>query len=198
MRDPNEEEEEELSTVNYNANIEENIASDSERNLLETYPGNGIIYSQQNFPIFCEQFKDHENQIEKIVLVVNMPSGATKVKLDLNSDGTIVLITYNWAKIMYTMDDLFKNEIQKNQIQLYHPKVVALQNALERMRNKIDDAPQGSMKIKLPFPVQTSVNSYKRTGIIRTDGSQILTAEFQGIPKQYNKKASDATVTFEQ
>lgn len=198
MGEPNEEVEEETSASSFNATTEENvIATDSEKSSFDSCTTNGVIYSLQNFPIFCEQFKDHENQIEKVLLVVNMPSGAANVKLELNSDGTIVVITYNWAKILYTMDDLFKNELHINEIQAYHPKIIALHNALERMRNKVDVAPQGSLKIKLPFPVQTSITSYKKTGIFRKDGSQILTAEFQGIPKTYNKKDSDATVTFE-
>lgn len=155
-----------------------------------------IIHS--NYPYLCEIYKDPENQMDKVLVAVSMPGGAHNIKMELNNDGTAVIWKYSWARIMYDMNDMFKKEIIGGQITSYHPKVLCFKNGLERRRHRIDADPHATITITLPIKVQTGEGTWKKSGALRADGSQVVTADFFGFVKDYNKKIADENVVFDQ
>lgn len=150
-----------------------------------------------NYPYLCEIYKDPENQLDKVLLAVNVPGGAQNVKLELNTEGTAVTLKYNWAKIMYDMDDMFKTAIASKKITSYHPKILSLKGGLEKRRPRIDVAPESIITINLPIRVQTGADSWTKSGAMREDGSQVVMGDFSGFVKEYQSKISDANVIFD-
>lgn len=149
-----------------------------------------------NYPIVCEKYKDPESQLEKVIVAISLPGGSQCVRVDVQEDGKSITIKYNWTKPMYVVEELFKPNLAKNDFEVYHPKILAIQRGLESHRKKIDSTPQGELRIKLPIKVQTSPLTHSKSGIMKKDGTLITIIELTGYAKEYNSKVVDATVTF--
>lgn len=153
-------------------------------------------FVHQNFPILCDVFKDPDNQLDKVILVVCVPCGAVNVTIDLNEDGVTAVIRYNWPDTMYVMNDLFKRRLSTKEITVHHSMISCIKSTLENVRTRIDAAPEGSILVTLPIKVQTSTESWNKWGEKRENGTQVLLATFTGFIKSYSKKIADSTVTF--
>lgn len=150
-----------------------------------------------NYPAIVELYKDPSTEIEVVFLCVCLPGGATNIKIDLNEDGTSVIIKYKWPALKYKEEKMFKKDCTdaKDKLESYHPKVVAFKNGLEKIRTNIDVAPESSMSINLPIPVQTS--TWTKRGLKEENGTLVLRAEFKGHTPVYCKKVCDMNVDFE-
>lgn len=146
--------------------------------------------------MLCETYKDPDNGLDMVHLVVLLPGGAKDPKLELNKDGTEVLIKYSWPKTMFTMEDLFQRPLAQKTVKIHHPSILSLKNGLEKARERIDVAPTSEIRICLPIKVQTGIQNYKISGATRNDGSQIIVANFTGYVKDYNKRMADSSVKF--
>lgn len=145
-----------------------------------------------NYPMLCQLYKDPENQFNKVVMAVTIPSGAQKVRVELSNDGLTVFVKYNWPKTMFNFDDMFKKQLDNQEMNILHPKILCLKNALESVRTRVDSMPEAFMKVKLPIKVQTASDTWSKRGIKREDGTNVVLAEFKGYIKEYNKKANDS------
>lgn len=132
-----------------------------------------------------------------VFIAVALPSGAQDGQMELNDDGNMVVIRYNWTKTFINMEDMFKKELAAQQISIHHPKVLCVQNGLEKVRSRIDLAPEAFIEVNLPITVQTSTDSWTKSGLKRDDGTQMVMAEFKGCFKNCNKKVDDAKITFD-
>lgn len=156
---------------------------------------NTSLVEHTNYPCICEKFLDPFTGNEKVLVVVNIPSGAQNVEIDICSDGDHITLSYYWAKLMYSAEDLFKADLQSEKP--YHPKILAVLNGLERIRLQIEEVPKSIMRIKLPIKIQTSQDSWIKKEIQGKDATQVVIAEFQGFKKTYFKKKTETLVKFE-
>lgn len=83
---------------------------------------------------------------------------------------------------------LFKKALIKKDMTLHHPAILALQNGLEKKREKIDESPKSLIRIILPIKVQTGVENYKVSGAARSDGSLVVLGDFKVYVKDYHNK----------
>ncbi len=97
----------------------------------------------------------------------------------------------------YNIKNLFSKFVAANELTMHHPKVLAVENALEKCRPRIDIAPESTMTIKLPIKVQTAPETWKKNGITRNDGMQIVMVEFVGYVKDYHKKKLHSAIVFD-
>lgn len=194
-----------LSVADENDNDEEGDAKFEREN--EESPNDGSSSStvpsgsvesivHQNYPCLCEIYKDPDTQMDMVLLVMCVPGGAQNVTIDLNHDGTAAIIKYNWSKVMFNVEDLFKKFVAAKEMTLHHPKVSCVKSGLEKCRFRIDAAPETTTTINLPIKVQTASNTWKRHGVARDDGSQVIIVEFLGYVKEYHKKMSDSCIIF--
>lgn len=151
----------------------------------------------QNYPVICEKYKDPSNQCEKLALVMQLPSGASNVKIELSDDGVSAIITYQWARSMFNMESLYQKQLTSQQLHIHHPKILCIKNGLQKYRQRIDIAPEAVVKVNLPIKVQTSRESWTKSGVKCEDGSHVLLADFTGFIKNYNTKVADSAVEFE-
>lgn len=149
-----------------------------------------------NYPVIAEKFVCPDTEFEKVLVVVTLPGGAQDLKVELDDLGGLIRVKYLWPKPMYTVDDIFKVQMDSRELTPTHPLAVAFKTGLSNVRKKIDAAPESMINVYLPMKVQTSVNSWKKWGIKRDDGCQTLIAVFTGYVKEYLKKASDEIVNF--
>ncbi len=70
---------------------------------------------------------------------------------------------------MFDCSDLFKKKkLDAGELTDYHPMVLSMKQGLEQARKRIDVAP---IKVSLPIKVQNSVDSRKKWGVKRDDGT---------------------------
>lgn len=153
-------------------------------------------FQTQNYPIVCNTYVDPITDTEKVLLVVSMPGGSQNVKVELVDDGQSALIKYSWPKSMYDIDDLFRAQLDKNDLTSHHPLVLCFKAGLQETRKRIDFAPIASFKVNLPIKVQVAPGSCKRWGIMRADGTQVLISCFTGLAKDYIVTETDDVVHF--
>lgn len=154
------------------------------------------ICNQKNYPILCDVYKDPDTQCEKVILAFSLPGGVKNVRLEINDDGSVVTIKYDWPETSFNVLDLFKQKLEAKELQNYHPMILSLQSSLENVRSRIDLSPETNVDIKLPIAVQSTPDSYAKWGVKRANGTLILVATFTGYMKIYSKKVADATVDF--
>ncbi|KAJ6648088.1 hypothetical protein Bhyg_03313 [Pseudolycoriella hygida] len=153
--------------------------------------------SMQNYPFLCNTFNDPETQSEKVIIAMSIPGGATNVRLTVNTAFRVVTIKYLWPATLYTMQDLFKRQINSKRTTIYHPMISSLQSTLENVRQQIDDAPEAIVEVKLPIHVQSSTDSFEFWGVKRDDGTMAIVAIFKGYSKAYSIKVVDSIVKFD-
>lgn len=158
---------------------------------------NGSIMSTQNYPFLLNTFKDPETQSDQVVLAMSIPGGAKNVRLTVNTEGSVATVKYLWPAALYTMQDLFKRQINSKRTTMYHPMVSSLQSTLENVRQQIDEVPEAVVKIKLPIQVQSSTDSFDFWGVKREDGTMAIVGVFKGYIKAYSVKVIDSVVKFE-
>lgn len=173
-------------------NSSENVASSS-----AAINGSHVQLNHHNYPVLCEVYKDPNTQLDMVNLAIDLPGGAKNVQFDLNNEGTTCTITYNWPKVMYDFNDMFKKLLDDKTMEPTDPRIVSFKNGLQNVRTRIDVAPTASTTITLPIKVQTTSESFTKGGVTRPDGTLVMLAKFSGYAKDYNKKIRDSTVIFD-
>jgi hypothetical protein len=85
------------------AEIEGNMQSDEQR----------CAVRRKNEPVFTVVWRDPASQNDKVTVRIHLPSGAADVQFKLSSDGRSAIVTYEWPKVTYMMNDLFAYWVKK-------------------------------------------------------------------------------------
>jgi hypothetical protein len=149
------------------------------------------------YPAIIEEFTDPETHYKMVIVQINMPSGSKGFEVSLNESGTTVTVSYKWGKTMHDKNLMFDKELNQQLLEQYHPKLVAHENGLKKVRNNADDVPDGAIEIDLPTKVQTDPNSWSFKGKERKgrDTTVVIEIEFKCLAEAYHRKSS--VVVFE-
>lgn len=82
-----------------------------------------------------------------------------------------MVVKYGWSRTMFIMEDLFRKQLHLHQINIHHPKVSCMKNALEKVRLRTNDRPAAVIKVPLPIKVQTVTDTWIKGGLERDDGN---------------------------
>ncbi len=157
-----------------------------------------IIHNLQ--PILMTVYVDHLTEQEMVCVVATIPGGATNAEFSLIGSGpgtSTALITYNWPRMSYEIESMFKKKIASGALGTWHPKILALKKELQQYRASIDSIPQGSIELTLPIPVQTSADSITRSGGRSSDGTTIVIVDLMAYQNCYTVKQGDKKVPFD-
>lgn len=127
---------------------------------------------------------------EYAIICLPLVSGATNPKFKISEDGNEAIIRYNWPKPMFNVAMSFKKDNGKE-----IPKILALEEELQQKRESINDIPEGIIRIKLPFTVQTAMENQIITGFEDKDGCRMFRIELPAIIKRYAQ--SEVAIKFE-
>lgn len=142
---------------------------------------NGDIVQHINQPFLMACYEIDITLDEYLIILVPMISGATNVRFEVSDDGNAGLIKYCWPKFMYNITRIFKNE---NGIE--NTRILALQKKLSLHRQTHSEIPEGILKFKFPFAVQSS----EKAIMGYTDeehGCKLLRIEIPALKKLYGK-----------
>ena len=87
------------------------------------------------------------------------------------------------------------SKIRPNPLPPTHLKIIALKLDLENNRKHIEAAPQGSMEIALPIPVQTDADTI--TFDKNAEGVTMLIADLRAFRTSYTTKKNEFVCKFE-
>lgn len=77
----------------------------------------------------------------------------------------------------------------------HYPKKLAIENALESVRNNIEEAPEGIITVPLPAKINSDPSSWEKRFEKNNDGNIIL--HFECIRREYNIKSSTKSLVIE-
>lgn len=97
-----------------------------------------------------------------------------------------MVVSYEWTEEMYSVKSMFTNDTDaKMLVEPLSPKLLAVEEALKKYRQNIEDAPVTSMTIKLPTEVCTDPKSWSYTYNKKKNGNVIIFIELACIRKDY-------------
>ena len=104
----------------------------------------------------------------KITAIVNLPSGLqeSQVNVQLLDDKDNVGVSqeleikYPWSQRFLSAEDVFKTRANANTDYYMYPEAQGFLKALKKVRNKIDEIPDTTMIINLPFKVQSNSQTW--------------------------------------
>jgi hypothetical protein len=119
-------------------------------------------------------------------------SGATEPRFELNDEGTIAEISYCWPNCSTKIGSIF----EKLKVLATHPKVCAVQEAIEKLQTSIEDVPKMSIGFKLPFKVLTDKSAIKRQGV-SSGNANFFIIDLMAPPTGFTSKEQDSLIIFE-
>lgn len=149
-------------------------------------------YNFERAPLLCEIYRDPDTKNEICIIAVAMFAGATNISFELTEDCRKIKIYFEWPNGMFTIKDIFKSFDPP--VPNYHPRYLALENALERYRKSLDTIPNGVIHVRLPIPVQNISSTWFKKLINTDGGSLIVFIELTGYQKQYTIKKEDKII----
>lgn len=158
-------------------------------------------FACKNEPYMMTVYSDPDTMNDRVMIIVNLPSGCSNVKFSVNEDGKMATVKYSWPTAMFNPNILFKKFISNKTLSVFHPKVVAVAKELENRRNSVNEIPQGSIEILLPFQVQTEISSIEKVGVKSEDTlgqtSLVLIIELKSFQKKYSLSISTIKIGYE-
>ncbi|KAJ3110392.1 hypothetical protein HK098_000580, partial [Nowakowskiella sp. JEL0407] len=148
-------------------------------------------------PILTAVYNDPETLNERVIIVAILPSGCTDVTFTVGDDGNVAFIHYTWPSVMYNTEEMFEKWLVTRKIECYHPKIVAISQELEKVRDSVEAAPEGVIRVQLPISVQKDTRTFVKNGFEKRDGSKVFMVELQAHQKSYAITTEDKCIEFE-
>jgi len=126
--------------------------------------------------------------------------GVKSISLDVleeNAGEQILIIKYDWPQLMYTVEDLYLDDNNKMKIPKYHPEVMAVEKALQNVRNTIEDIPTGHIKINLPCKVNLEASTWQKSFIKKSNGSIVAFLKFECLKDNYYSRKTERVLIIE-
>lgn len=154
-----------------------------------------------NGPVLPCVYTDPVSKQEKCLVVVLLFSGVTKITFDVieSNDGPepTLKIKYEWPTQMFDTNSMFKRDSEEEMfVNKLHPKVLAVENALKKIRANMEDAPVGLIEVKLPVAIQMDPEAWTQQFNKKKDGNIIVIFEFLCIRNEYTIKKTEKTLNF--
>jgi hypothetical protein len=145
-----------------------------------------------NGPIIRYEFRDPDNNTEKIMVIIPKFGGISDIRYCLDACGVVFSVSFNWPKICYSPLDLFKRMTANPAFSKFHPKVTGMETELKKFREKKDEIPRGTIQIDLPRAVQTDKTTIIKKVVMGENGEEIVMVELSVVSSDnYNDSIDD-------
>lgn len=138
-----------------------------------------------SYPTLICPYQDPVTNQELLLVVVALPGASKNTAITVDPEGTVLTVTYDWPVFAYEPMQLFATKIEEKKMTSNDPMIGAINAAITKFRKRVDDVPKGSIRIKLPFKVETSSSSIKICGTKKLDGTLIVIAKLIGLKTSY-------------
>jgi len=129
---------------------------------------------------------------KRLTIALVLPSGVNKSDFTLQvlEGGVLLQLTVKWPEPLVDLNLLHQKwlrPVEKDDntlFTMFHPKVLALEDALKKKRMRATDDVISTAKIILPFPVQTHVESKTNLGF-KESGTKLVYIELKAMAENY-------------
>ncbi len=168
---------------------------DGEKGPPEKISKIGRAESQQKFhfkqaPIIPCVYTDPDTKNEKCLVALVVYAGIKGLNVDVitkeNSVEQTLIVTYDWPESMYEVKSMFKNDKDgTNIVDITHPKVLAIESALQQYRTNFEDSPIATVEIKLPVEVNCDPKTWTYNANKKTEGNTVIFTEMECLREDY-------------
>lgn len=138
-------------------------------------------------PVLATIYNDPDTKRDICLVVVMFFTGAKK------SISTYIR-SMTWPKSSYTCEDMFTRDAARSIISKLDPKYVAIEKVLESFRSNMEDAPLGTIDIKLPSAVLLDPSTWRNYNNKKQDGTLLVFWEFMCARSEYAIKKSEKSI----
>lgn len=157
-----------------------------------------IVFKQP--PIVSVVYTDPDTKQNICLVVVSLFSKIKKIDFDVTTvdNFQVLKVTYEWPLYSYSGSEMFKKEgSAATFVNKLHPKFLAVEKALEDVRENFEEAPIGTIETKLPATIQMDPSSWKNYFNKKGDGTLLVFFEFLCIRSDYIIKMTEKSVSFD-
>lgn len=158
------------------------------------YTGN-IMFRQP--PIVSTTYTNPDTKQEICLVIISLMSKIKRIDFDVVTvdNNHVLKITYTWPIYAYNVSEMFKREGDNETfVNKLHPKFLAVEKALENVRENIEDAPQGVIDIVLPANIQLDPGTWNNYFNRKSDGTLLFFFEFLCVRTDYIIKKREKTI----
>lgn len=116
-------------------NVEEKTVASSSSSEIDVFMKT-VPMVNKNYPVICRQYKCPITEYDKVVVSVALPGGAQDLKAELHDDGISFNVKYRWPKPMYDVTNLFKAQIESQELFISDPMIVSYKAGLAEIKKK--------------------------------------------------------------
>lgn len=131
---------------------------------------------------------------KRISVVIVLPSGVNKhdFSLSVPDSGRMLELRVTWPDPLVNLRELHQKWLRpldassslSEPFTMFHPKVLALEDALKKKREHANDIVSSTARIPLPFAVQTHIEA-KSNLFFKSTGTKILYVELKAMAESY-------------
>jgi len=138
------------------------------------------------------EWEEPETKTKRLTVALVLPSGVNRSDFTLQvlEDGLSLQLTVQWPAPLVNLKLLHQKwlrPVEKDSdplFTMFHPKVLALEDALKKKRLRATDDVISTAKIPLPFPVQTHIESKTNLGF-KESGTKLVYIELKAMAETY-------------
>lgn len=145
-------------------------------------------------------YTDPDTKQMKCLVVVLLFSNIKNVDFDVlqGVQEQTLKITYQWPQSSFNVTEMFKKEgAALTFVDKMHPKFLATDMALQAVRENFEEAPLGTIEVKLPVAVQMEPSTWSKYFNKKKDGTLLVFFEFQCIRDDYIISKAEKSISFE-
>lgn len=147
--------------------------------------------------ILCNTFVEPTTMEEKVVLSILLAPEVKKISFDIEGEEEQeFVIKLGWPEPMFNIDKMISRPNGTKIFDPVHPKVVALQQALQGARSHISEVPVTTISVKLPVKVNANETTWKKTVNQLQSGSKVIIFEFISTRNDYIVSQLGKTLSF--
>lgn len=136
--------------------------------------------------------EEPSTRTKRLTVVLVLPSGVNRSDFTLQvlEGGMSLQLTVKWPNPLVDLQLLHQKWLkpvesdQTTVFTMFHPKVLSLENALKKKRQRAADDVVSTARILLPFPVQTHIESKTNLGF-KESGTKLVYIEPKAMAENY-------------
>ena len=103
-----------------------------------------------------------------------------------------------YVETSFNVTEMFKKDgAALTFVDKMHPKFLATEMALQAVRENFEEAPLGTIEVKLPVSVQIEPSTWSKYFNKKKDGTLLVFFEFQCIRDDYIISKAEKSISFE-
>lgn len=172
----------------------------SAKTMFDEGPSFTDSFTFKQFPILSTIYTDPETKQDHCLIVISLLPKVKKLNFDIVAvdNDHVLKVTYSWPVDSYDIKKMFSLENDRRPfVNELHPKFLAVEKALQSVRENIEDAPSGTIDVKLPENVQMDPSTWNNYHNRKSDGTLLAFFEIPVARSEYVIKKTEKSMSLD-